>query len=91
MFAAHCAAEGRTVLLSERRITGLDVAPDQVTISFRCWCGADGRVVDRRGTGPVAQATPTAVAAPPTGVPAPEEEAPAPTPAHSRHREPAVA
>lgn len=52
MFAAHCDAEGRTVLLSTRRITDLRVEPHRVTISFTCWCGHEGQAVDHRSPAP---------------------------------------
>jgi hypothetical protein len=48
MFAAHCPTEHRTVLLSERRIVGVELGPDTSTITFRCWCGAVGAVTDHR-------------------------------------------
>lgn len=48
MFAAHCPAENRTVLLSERRIQQIELANDRSTITFRCWCGAVGQVTDPR-------------------------------------------
>jgi hypothetical protein len=48
MFAAHCPAERRTVLLSERRILRVELAERTSTITFRCWCGAVGHVTDER-------------------------------------------
>ena len=48
MFAAHCPAEHRTVLLSARRILRLEVTERTSTITFRCWCGAIGHVSDER-------------------------------------------
>jgi hypothetical protein len=53
MFAAWCAAEQRTVLLSERRITHLTQHRDHVETRFRCWCGATGVVTDPRLQAPV--------------------------------------
>jgi hypothetical protein len=48
MFAAHCPAENRRVLLSERRILRIEVTERTSTIEFRCWCGAVGQVTDER-------------------------------------------
>ena len=52
MFAAHCPAENRTVLLSERRILRIEVTERTSTIRFRCWCGAVGQVTDERREAP---------------------------------------
>ena len=51
MFAARCPAEGRSVLLSERRIIGISLTEDAASIRFRCWCGAVG-TVDRPASRP---------------------------------------
>jgi hypothetical protein len=48
MFAAHCTTHGTEVLLTERRITGITVGPDTVTVAFTCWCGTPGTFVDPR-------------------------------------------
>lgn len=83
MFAAHCAAEGRTVLLSTRRITDVRVEPDQVTIAFACWCGHECVVVERRSpvgrpaVAPSGLSTTRSVGSVPAGGAATERPAPA--------------
>ncbi|HEY8526193.1 MAG TPA: hypothetical protein VIL48_14580 [Acidimicrobiales bacterium] len=42
MFFVHCPVHGSEVLLSERRIVGLDRTEDGVTVQWECWCGHRG-------------------------------------------------
>ncbi|CAN5620770.1 hypothetical protein BH10ACT1_BH10ACT1_20110 [soil metagenome] len=51
MFAVHCSAEGRVVLLSTRRITAIRSFADRVEIDHTCWCGAAGTTIEHRHTG----------------------------------------
>ncbi len=56
MFAAWCEPEAADVLLSERRILSVDLAPEGVVVRFRCWCGSEGSFSEprwpaRRGSG----------------------------------------
>lgn len=60
MLAVRCAAEGREVLLSVRRIRSIHLGADVVEIGYTCWCGHQGTVRDPR---PGRPATPEATAA----------------------------
>jgi hypothetical protein len=42
MFTVQCPRHGSEVLLSERRIVGLDGSGDQLTVRWVCWCGHRG-------------------------------------------------
>lgn len=42
MFSVHCPIHGSEVLLTERRIVGLDRSADGVTVRWECWCGHRG-------------------------------------------------
>jgi hypothetical protein len=42
MFTVHCPRHGSEVLLSERRIVGLDASGDGMTVRWVCWCGHQG-------------------------------------------------
>jgi hypothetical protein len=42
MFSVHCPRHGSEVLLSERRIIGLDPSDDHLTVRWVCWCGHVG-------------------------------------------------
>jgi hypothetical protein len=42
MFTVHCPRHGSEVLLSERRIVGLDASGDGMTVRWVCWCGHHG-------------------------------------------------
>lgn len=48
MFAARCEREGVEVLLTERQIVSVEHARDEVTMVFRCTCGALGTYTDAR-------------------------------------------
>ena len=42
MFTVHCPRHGSEVLLSERRIVGIDASSDGMTVRWVCWCGHQG-------------------------------------------------
>ena len=43
MFSVHCPRHGTRVLLSERRIEGIDPVDDGLVVRWRCRCGQDGQ------------------------------------------------
>lgn len=53
MFRAWCAAEGREVLLTTRRIVRIRLTEATSEIDFLCWCGHHGRTSDPRLGRPV--------------------------------------
>lgn len=42
MFTVHCPRHSSEVLLTERRIVGLDSSADGMTVRWVCWCGHQG-------------------------------------------------
>jgi hypothetical protein len=42
MFSVQCPRHGSEVLLSERRIVGIDRSHDHLTVRWVCWCGHHG-------------------------------------------------
>ena len=43
MFSVHCPRHGSRVLLSERRIEGIDAVDDGLVVRWQCRCGERGR------------------------------------------------
>ena len=42
MFTVQCPRHGSEVMLTERRITGLEPDGDRLTVRWVCWCGFQG-------------------------------------------------
>jgi hypothetical protein len=42
MFTVQCPRHGSEVMLTERRITGLEPEGDRLTVRWVCWCGFRG-------------------------------------------------
>jgi hypothetical protein len=49
MFSIQCPRHGSEVLLSERRITGIENSGGRVTVRWTCWCGYHGSHQTGRG------------------------------------------
>jgi hypothetical protein len=48
MFQVYCERHEARVLLTTRHIERLQNGPEGVTVDWRCWCGATGRLVRGR-------------------------------------------
>lgn len=42
MFSVYCPRHGSDVLLTSRRIVGIDRTDDRLTVRWECWCGQRG-------------------------------------------------
>lgn len=51
MFAHHCSACDRRMLVFPDQITGLVNTDHGIVVSFECWCGADQTMVTGRTAG----------------------------------------
>jgi hypothetical protein len=54
MFSVHCPRHGSDVLLTERRIVGLEPSSDGITVRWVCWCGHQGSHHTGRARRPLA-------------------------------------
>jgi hypothetical protein len=50
MLLVECPSHGRSVLVSERRITALSALPGGTVVRCRCYCGTDVTTVLRKST-----------------------------------------
>ncbi len=91
MFRAWCHAEGCEVLLTARRITEVRRFSGGVELSFTCWCGHAGTVVDRTGPAPTAATATATVPVEPLGPEPSPTPAPTPAPAPTTLERPALA
>jgi hypothetical protein len=48
MFSIHCPVHGSEVLLSERRIRGIDRTEAGLRVRYECWCGHRGAFASGR-------------------------------------------
>jgi hypothetical protein len=50
MFSVKCPVHGSEVLLSERRITGVENSGGRIKLRWTCWCGYHGSHVTGRAS-----------------------------------------
>jgi hypothetical protein len=51
MLSVQCPRHGSEVLLSERRIVGIENSHGRITVQWVCWCGHHGSHITGRNRG----------------------------------------